>query len=173
MKKNNPINKIGSIDLSTGFVCIADPCYTRYESPCAIWDLKIQEGKYDCYVSTCDISSYNDFLKAIYIVSIDRPIPKAHLLESFDWVLFPKRIDVDSGQAGFFKSSIYNDTEYIESDNFFDDATRLTMTKEGYGILDSNGFVASSGFGDGTYSLYTIQDNDTIFGLKLVFIEDE
>jgi hypothetical protein len=37
----------------------------------------------------------------------------------------------------------------------------------------TNGVVSSSGWGDGLYKLYTLNDKDNVVGLKIIFIEEK
>jgi hypothetical protein len=118
-------------------------------------------------------------------------IHEDHANDTLEWESHPATIGVDSGQCGFFSSESYrNDSHPIEKggadfsctrgeegDEFYDKMGQRTLSSESYGVYDE-GAVCSSGIGDGSYMLFTAEDNDgNIIGMAVDFLiegpEDE
>lgn len=72
---------------------------------------------------------------------------------------------VDSGQAGVFDSS-------CSGDGFYEWCCRKTLSKSQCGYL-KDGFVSSSGYGDGWYEAEIQTVGGKAVCLELIFIEDE
>ena len=50
----------------------------------------------------------------------------------------------------------------------------ITLSDDNCGVIDDEGVVSESGYGDGSYDVYGYyNDNDELVGLKLVFIWEE
>lgn len=160
---------IGSIHIDTGLLFLADPC-VDYNLDSLF---SVVPGKYDCYVEYASVYRNNDYLKAIYCINNGYPFSKNQT--GLKWNHSHKYVGVDSGQAGFFKNTIYHEHAYIESDQFYDECTSMTMNSD-YGLVaDNRGFVASSGVGDGSYPIEYLEDtkyNKGIYGLRMIFIPD-
>ena len=74
---------------------------------------------------------------------------------------FHEHFSVDSGQAGVFDFGSYG------VDDFYDLCCKKTLSRRQYGFMEE-GFVTSSGYGDGTY-----EANVHTVGGKAVCIEVE
>lgn len=88
--------------------------------------------------------------------------------------LHEKEICVDSGQAGIFDAADFikhqDERDYGSGDWY---SQMCDLTGKHYGSYE-HGIVSSSGFGDGSYSLYYAADNNgRVCALKIVFIDDE
>ena len=90
------------------------------------------------------------------------------------WKLVTDNIGVDSGQAGFFDSKYYPigcTGEHGRLGTFYGMCCKLTL--DGLCGVLPYGAVSSSGHGDDTYSLYSVEKNGYTVAMKLVFIEKE
>lgn len=91
--------------------------------------------------------------------------------------LFYKLVDeaeigVDSGQAGFFDKANHPrvDAEYRDESNFYKQICNQTVDEN---IAHSDWYaVSSSGYGDGSYSLYVAEENGEVVAAKIIFIDD-
>ncbi len=82
------------------------------------------------------------------------------------------RVGVDSGQFGIFDASIYeNDSDYDVEGSFYRTACDITIN-ENCGTVFNSGFVSSSGYGDGSYTLICGFLDDKLAYASITFIED-
>lgn len=109
------------------------------------------------------------------------------LMSAFDeYELLAIDVGVDSGQAGFFDLAHYTEALSDETtkrsdrgpkfESFYDSVGDLTCGDDSFGTI-AFGAVASSGYGDGSYSAYAKRNDDgELIGAIIVFIgecEDE
>lgn len=92
---------------------------------------------------------------------------------------------VDSGQFGFFdlaKFTEEHDSDYGKPGSFYSDVCALTLPMDGKGgfhlqaeyTFRGYGVVSSSGYGDGSYPVYAVRDNeDRVIALAVQFMWDE
>jgi hypothetical protein len=106
-----------------------------------------------------------------------------------NWVKHAGTVGVDSGQAGIFsKESYRNDSHSIEKgeadfsctrgdegDEWYDKMCQRTLDVLQWGSYDE-GVVSTSGFGDGSYTLYVLTDDENMvvgFCIDFGIEEDE
>lgn len=148
------ICKTNEFSVKTGTIGIGDPCYG---SPSV--SSKSKNGKWVAHVEKTDQGSWGSRIASLIIHHEDfNPAARMNIVEDTFFV--------DSGQAGVF------DGDYDgESDSsFYDACCRVTLGKEGYGCL-KNGFVSSSGFGDGCYPCVIYKEGDKAVCVEITFIE--
>jgi hypothetical protein len=78
---------------------------------------------------------------------------------------------VDSGQFGVFDASIYTNPGVYFTPGFYHDCCEITLQKPMYGVVYGLGFVSSSGYGDGSYSVETTVVDDKIVKLSVIFVD--
>jgi hypothetical protein len=74
---------------------------------------------------------------------------------------------VDSGQAGVFDLSVYEDDGV-----FYEDCCSATLSKRRFGFVPG-GFVSSSGFGDGCYEAQIYKEKGVAVAVEITFIGDD
>jgi hypothetical protein len=98
-------------------------------------------------------------------------------IADLEWEELDIDVVVDSGQAGIFDLEHYFDDSVIEEEPKFDcdhnkwyrACCEQTLTKMSAGII-SFGVVSSSGYGDGSYIVNIIKNNDgKIIAIKIDF----
>jgi len=136
----------------TDTISVGDPCYS---SPGFIVDAK--KGNWTANVHT--VSSWGERVARI-IVHHENFNPAVNLqVESHI-------VGVDSGQAGVF-NGIYNGNDI----DFYEECGSATLSNLGYGYL-KNGFVTSSGYGDGGYEAIVYKEKDKAVCVEITFIEE-
>jgi len=154
--------EFGYIELS-GKVVISDPCYDR-DVWCMKTDFPVKPGPYKAQVTYSDEGEFGVRVAAIALVH------KEHeQMTLTGWKNIDADIGVDSGQCGIFDNSIYPQAkDHPDNASFYDECCKLTLGKKQAGILKSRrGIVSSSGYGDGSYNLRTICQNDEHVALLL------
>jgi len=141
--------------ISSGRLVFGDPCYGSNHGTDA------QNGPWTAHVVTSDeggiwgvrvkkvVVHHDDFNPADPKVVVER-----------------KGFSVDSGQAGVFDEASYG------GDEFYDRCCRATLSKKQYGYL-RDGFVTSSGYGDGFYDAEVHKVEGKAVCVELTFIGDE
>jgi hypothetical protein len=123
-------------------------------------------------------------------------IHEDHINDRLKWKLHPGDVGVDSGQAGIFSYETYRKDglemevptvgydgksfEWLESisrgeedgGDWYLKMCKMTLTTDGWSTY-SNGIVSRSGFGDGSYSLYTVSKNKKIIAMCIDFAVEE
>ena len=174
-KDKTVVNDVGTISLKER-VYITDPCYDISISVWCMWCLEnVFPGKYRCLVETIDCGDWGNRVKELCVVKED-------ILEKYkdlNKIPFPKEptfegIGVDSGQCGIFDADYYEknqpDNDYNNPNSWYRKICDLTNDT---GTIDDLGVACASGYGDGTYPLYTLQEEDKVVAMKVVFIEND
>ena len=162
------IEHAGSIELS-GKVIASDPCYER-KTWCMAEDISIKPGKYNAFIVKEDEKDFGIRVSSIIIVHSEYMISA-----NSKWVPYPATIGVDSGQCGIFDDNIYpvdgsDQGEWNDNNSFYGECCALTLSDKHGGILRSQkGFVSSSGYGDGSYELFSVINNMERVALMLDF----
>lgn len=135
----------------TKFISVGDPCYGH---PSVVEDAK--SGNWTANVTT--VESFGNRVSSI-VVHHEKFNPAAKMtVESHI-------IGVDSGQAGVFNGHYDgNDGE------FYAECCKASLSQEGYGYV-SDGFVTSSGYGDGGYEAIVFKENGKAVCVEITFIE--
>lgn len=148
-------------------VMVSDPCYEMNTWCQGVVD-NVMPGIYNCSVVYSDEGDWGVRVAEIEVMHQDA---RRYILSAADFV-----VGVDSGQAGIFDYEYYAKyhTEHDVDDNWYDRVGNITLSDESAGIIDDNGLVSSSGFGDGTYGCYLAKDSDgCVVGLKVVYLYEE
>jgi hypothetical protein len=169
-------------------VVVSDPCYEIPTWCQAVID-NVEPGEYECDVEKTDEGEWGNRCAVLRVIKLD----SSHKDE--DWEFYPADIGVDSGQCGVFDFDTYrrdsivpemedveNETgenwNYIgwkeEGEKWYGKICEYTLFPEcshgGY----KNGYVSSSGYGDGCYPLYVTRNkNGKIDGFMIIFISDD
>ena len=166
---NRTEHTVGSF-MTNNCIIVTDPCY-NYDSR-QIIDNALP-GEWIANIVRSDEGAWGNRVAELIVMNVDSNY------NEYDWVRNRDiEVGVDSGQAGFFNSFLYprGDTgEYDDKDSFYGKVCKLTVDKNGHGTAGvlAFGAVASSGYGDGGYDLYTVTKNDKVVAAKIVFIGEE
>ena len=185
-----------TFEVTSGVIVCSDPCYT-IDPPtwCQGVVENVKKGTWIAEVEKTDSSSWGDRIATLTIVnkdSLDKDITLSNRVEEM-YSTEPLNFGagVDSGQFGFFDKDFYRNDESakdLKKYYFGDDFDRengdswyraccdLTLGTESWGVLP-NGAVSSSGFGDGSYDVFGIKNDEGEYvAFSVVFIwndEDE
>ena len=157
--------------VESGKICVSDPCYDK-GTRCAAWDLDAQRGLWNCEVIKEYFGTFGEKVKELICIVED------YDQKNTKWKKLEYDIGVDSGQCGIFDYDKYPDGstgKYEDLNSFYGKCCKITLNdKEPYGVLDF-GVVSSSGFGDGSYDLYVLYDDneENLVGVRVVFIDDD
>lgn len=154
-------------EITSGKVCLSDPCYSREDVDCGKFDVPAKNGTWIAEVCVEHNGGWGDAVSAVTCIHQDSFIPMFSGLEF--------GFGVDSGQFGIFDSSIWEDESAWDDENktFYGKCCNMTChTKERLGVIDGKGFVSSTGFGDGCYNGFMELDSDgNLIGFRIVFID--
>jgi len=175
-------------------VVVSDPCYTIPTWCQAVVD-KVKPGMYDTHLKKHDAGDWGERCSMLLVIHED------HKDDILRWEDYPATIGVDSGQCGIFSKETYrNDsiTEKIglgdgdisffgvspwkemtdgrkeeEGEIWYVSMCSRTLGEKSWGVYDS-GVVSSSGFGDGSYTLYVAKKRGKIVAMCVDFqVEEE
>ena len=154
-------------------VKITDPCYSN-DTWCSYKLDNVKSGQYNTRVEY-----YNEFygVRVAELIAIheDYDIDS----EDVNWeVVKDADIGVDSGQCGIFDANYYKQQKEQDEiwgkqnkeEPFYNKCCSCTDGEAKYSEIDNKGVVSCTGFGDGSYNLYTIKINNEIVAIKVVFI---
>lgn len=140
-------------EVKKGQISVGDPCYS-----CPGFVVDAQNGKWRAHVSTVDSFGRRVANIIVHHESFD---------PSRDVVTESHIIGVDSGQAGVF-DGIYEGSDI----DFYEECGSATLSNLGYGYIH-NGFVTSSGYGDGGYEAVVFKRDDKAVCVEITFIADD
>lgn len=175
--KNQTIDRIGSFQ-TEGVLCITDPCYTR-GTWCAAWDVECVAGPWEAHTVEFEASSGGH---RVCVLEANSAAISSAVLSQLEWQRTDNDICVDSGQCGIFDQARYpkdgdSTGEYGELDTFYGRACNATHDSKGeekrYAGQIDEGVVSSSGFGDGSYTMYIRVFDGIVAAVKVVFIEED
>jgi len=157
-------NFIGQFKTKSNVIRVTDPCYER-GTWCAgcIEDAKI--GTWEVRINT-----FSDRIAELHAYHVDI---KNDTIKNSSWTEQDFEVGVDSGQCGIFDDDIYpfgETGEYGDDNTFYGKCCNLSMN--GVGVMDF-GVVSSSGYGDGSYVCYTLEEKGQTVGIKVIFIEND
>ena len=173
---------VGTISINDGIVDITDPCYSN-DTWCARFGQKVKPGIYKCYVDIWN-SPYHDsnpicknMIRNDYRITSLTIFHKDYCdfdegVDDDKFEILDTNIGVDAGLCGFYnhKPDFKEDKDW---DKFWQNLSNL---REYCGTCDTilgNGVTVSSGWGDGCYPLYKLEDNEgEIYALQLRFDEE-
>ena len=188
MGKSDERKFLGKITIPADKILVTDPCYRLNNGNPSSLQLAVDHDpsrQIYCFYELSDEGIWGRRIRSISAVySMDNKVTRGR--ESLGLV------GVDSGQMGFFDFDRYTEIhddemdEYDDKDlspydskcssNFYVECCKKTLESADYvGITQRiNGFVSSSGFGDGMYEVYELlDDNDALAGYSVIFIDDD
>lgn len=134
------------------------------------WLAKVK--RYHPYGVSPGTGRYKGAIAVLITYVRDTKLPK---FKTNMWKEHRNTAPVDSGQCGIFDNSSYpkGDTtgDYEDKESFYGKAAKITMSKKGYGIINKMGVVAQSGWGDGSYPIYTLTEKKKIVAVAIEFID--
>lgn len=165
-------NNIGMFEVESGKIRISDPCYKTSLVRCT----KVINGKngiWNAFISISD--NCVSKLEAIHSDFLNDTVT--------EWVESKNDIGVDSGQVCIVDDNFYRKDEIVDK---LDIAKYISLEKDGdkwyarccaiteqkAGIMPY-GCVSQSGYGDGSYTLYTKKYDNEIVAIKVLFIEED
>ena len=176
-------------EVTSGKMVLSDPCYTIPTWCQGVVD-RVKNGTWVTEVNKTDQGGWGE--RVSYLVAFneqalkEKPALEETLVNGWGKQL-PFDFGVDSGQFGFFDSEHYRndksatdltkydfgDTYDQESgDSWYRAVSNLTLADEQWGVLPF-GVVSSSGFGDGSYSVFAVvNEYDEYVGFMAVFIDE-
>lgn len=165
-------------------VVVSDPCYT-IPTWCQIIVNNVLPGYYEPFVKKHDAGDWGNRVSMLMCIHEDYVGKEDEL--ALAWVEHAGTVGVDSGQAGFFSMASYrNDQHPIEKgeadfsctrgdegDEWYDKMCQRTLGVSHWGSYDE-GMVSSSGFGDGSYPLFVLtNEEDVVVGFCVDFGVEE
>jgi hypothetical protein len=166
---------IGTFELTDKNVIISDPCYEK-----GVWC----QGKLDnVKTGTWNAVVKEEDSRIAQLIAYHSDISDIDSLNR-KWKRQSFSICVDSGQAGFFQEDKFrngatsldlpdyfnNDEEAENEERWYGVCCNITLSRQMAGVLEG-GVVATSGYGDGCYTLYTVVDkNKEVIAMKIIFI---
>lgn len=146
--------KTSTFEVTSGTLVFGDPCYETNAS------CKAQNGPWTAHVEMSDEGSWGSRVKKV-VVHHDDFNPGDRLIKT-------KKVgfSVDSGQAGVFDGASYG------GESFYDLCCKRTLSRQQYGYLE-DGFVTSSGYGDGFYDAEVFSVAGKAVCVELTFIGEE
>lgn len=177
-------------EVTSGKMVLSDPCY-KIPTWCQGVVDRVKNGTWVTEVNKTDQGSWGE--RVSYLVAFneqalkENPALEETLVNGWGKQL-PFNFGVDSGQFGFFDNEHYRndksatdltkydfgDTYDQESgDSWYRAVANLTLADEQWGVLPF-GVVSSSGFGDGSYSVFAVvNEYDEYVGFMAVFINED
>ncbi len=162
-----PTCELGELSLTSGCVCITDPCYND-DAWCRLNNVPVVPGEYNCVVRFSDEGEWGIRVAGIGIYRSTRVREEM----DFDGVgALIGDIGVDAGLAGIFQDKPdFTDEQWKDfCDEIYEGDAWLVNGK------DMRGFFSYSGFGDGMYAVYGHPHNGTgpaYDGIEIIFVED-
>ncbi|MCY8549383.1 DUF4241 domain-containing protein [Bacillus haynesii] len=172
---------LGTFEINSDSVIVSDPCYEM-----GVWCQakidNVKTGEWLSLVKQSDEGSWGIRNAELIIFHTDKMSQ-----ENLEWSKEEANIGVDSGQAGIYDIDVYRNNDCIgdiqnefcfdiekDGEKFYALNCDLTLGTELHGGVINNGVVSSSGYGDGSYDLFTSKDdNGKIVAMKIVFIDEE
>jgi hypothetical protein len=167
MLKIANVEYLGQFKVNSGLLRVSDPCYDK-----SIWCTgtiaDVKNGTWEAYMK---LDPSGNRVSELLTFHKDTT---AKLIRNDRWDEQNIDIGVESGQCGIFDNSSYPDGDVgvaDESDSFYGKCRQATESDFG-GVIDF-GTISNSGYGNGSYLCYTMEDRDGITAVKIVFIEKE
>lgn len=166
---------LGVFRNESGKFIVSDPCY-KLGAWCQGELNDVLTGQWFSYVEKVDTGDCG-----IRCSSLHAYHESIKDLAEPNWETCNFHVGVDSGQAGIFDVSVYQndesvigDTEFMTDEKWYSSCCDRTLTKLGAGVING-GVVSSTGYGEGVYYACISKNNDgMINAVKIVFItEDE
>jgi len=165
--------------IESGKIHITDPCYDT-DTWCGIYN---QTAKKGTWIGKIVSKEYE--VDELIVHHKDHP-------PTNDWRLLPGEVGVDSGQAGVFDANIYpkggNNGEADDNTTFYGKCCRETCNgfdkehqakkkemglAESHGVVDGQGFVSHTAWGDGSYNAYAQYSGGVVVAVKIDYVGEE
>lgn len=149
-------------EITSGKVCITDPCYTK-KTWCSAWNIPVENGIWKAEVE----EKHGRIEKLICEL-------KDAIINNLAEELISSIIGVDSGQCGIFDQEKYPDEgtgSFEDNETFYGKCCEITLRDSSWGVLKF-GVVSSSGWGDGTYYAKGVKTKDGKFIKITIFYMD-
>lgn len=161
-------------------VIVSDPCY-EVPTWCQVKLHNVLPGDFLVTTTTHDTGDWGDRIDMLMAIHYD------YAIDTMYWNLHDGVLGVDSGQCGIFDEASYRNDEVGRTIDFINGKSPFTfpyntdgpgetwyekmcdktLTEPQWGTYDS-GVASSSGYGDGSYSLYVAKnDEDEIIGILI------
>ena len=176
-------------EITSGSLVCSDPCYTT-----DVWCMStVNNVRKGTWLADSNIETVGSWGER----NVDLTVHHSGIkINESDWEEISGSFGVDSGQFGFFDRDHYRkaasvkdmpkydfggdyltDNRDRDGDIWYHACCKITLDNpESWGALP-NGVVSSSGFGDGSYTVYGIKDthspNHEYVAFRVVFIEAE
>lgn len=168
---------ISTINVESGKIVASDPCY-RLGTWC-MDTFNVRNGKYYVYLTRKTEDGFEKWGERNWEMLIVHEDFVHFKVEDLCWEMTGGNFGVDSGTFGFFDYDYYakyhNEDDMDTFDKWYD---RKVCNVDGFWHnCDGKGVWCTSGYGDGSYDVYGVYENDEggdIVALEVVFIyEDE
>ena len=180
--------KVGEVKLGSK-TRVTDPSYDK-DTHWAYLEVPTVSGNYDCFVGkdkedkwattyACRIikQGYQHFRDTLPWEYLDRLCVDAEEVLPWEYL---GRICVDAGLAGFFNEKPdYSNSQWQKiCDDIYELDKKDTADFNHYGVYqlkscECDNFFTSSGYGDGVYYVFGIEEGDACVALEIIFIDDD
>ncbi|WP_028560173.1 DUF4241 domain-containing protein [Paenibacillus pinihumi] len=165
------IIQLGSFEVSSGTLIVADPCYEANRDTIIMGILdQALTGSWEAEVEKTELGDWGEVCAGITV----RHSSWTGDGTDFPWVKCDFIVGVDSGQAGVFDLSNYRlpDTgDRSSSEDWYETCCDITLNGEEAGVLEG-GAVTRTGIGDGAYGAYmAVNGQNQIIGVKIIFVK--
>jgi hypothetical protein len=146
--------------ITSGKVHLSDPCYKPGTS-CGLYDIPARIGNW--HVKVDHINSFGNRVQRwkAYHEDFKDEFPLS----------MSNEFGVDSGQFGIFDSEIYDSESSYGEHGFYNDCCENTLSNALCGVVSDQGFVSSSGYGDGGYvGFASFDSNGSLVSFEIEFI---
>jgi len=163
--------KLSNAKFTSGTVLVTDP---SYEAP-----TKKSGWQINGYVNNLKTGTWNAWVRVLYnpyngkrvhsLISLHESIDIKQ--QDWKWLKLPFSVGVDAGMAGIFEAKMYPKGDFFDKDfeNFYTRVSKLTL-KDRWGTIPE-GFVTSSGWGDGIYEAYKGEKNGKVIAILVKFLD--
>lgn len=163
-------------NVTSGKMVCSDPCY-EIPTWCQGIIENVKNGKWEAGIATSDEGVWGERVSHLWVYNLEAAINNPNLvreIEAFQGHELPFSGGVDSGQFGFFDLAHYRNDESAKElkkydlgpnydresgDEWYRAACDLTLGSEKWGVLPF-GAVSSTGYGDGSYMVKGIKDEN-------------
>jgi hypothetical protein len=176
--KVDPKFYLGHFEITTGEVVVSDPCYT-VGTWCQSRLNNVENGQWNAVIEKMDDGDWGVRVSSLLAYTGREPDAKDFELQEGSLVA------VDSGQAGIFDINVYRNDDFAKPTQFLSESRQeedgekwyssccdATMSSDDAGVI-IGGVVSSSGYGDGSYELFTVTKEDKVVAIKILFITEE
>ncbi|MBJ6360719.1 DUF4241 domain-containing protein [Paenibacillus sp. GCM10012307] len=165
------IIQLGSFEVSSGTMIVADPCYEVNRDTIArgILDHALS-GSWEAEVEKVELGDWGEVCAGITV----RHSSWTRDEIDFPWVKGDFIVGVDSAQAGIFDLGKYRITDSCDgssSEDWYNRCCDITQCGEEAGVLEG-GVVTRTGIGAGAYGTYiAVNGQNQVIGVKIIFVK--